>query len=166
MKREEFLDFAKGFSIICLLFSHTMDCSEFYIGSWITSFHMPIFFIIGGIIHSMKDGQETRSGDIVKLIQKRAFQFGIPYCIFCCLLAVFYTALSLISGNSSVGILTYVFRIVTLQGIDSLWFIPCYFAAELFLSLANLSKQTRWIAILICVSTMSYLTVAAEYPSF
>lgn len=165
MKRENYLDYAKGFATLCLLFSHTMNTSDYYIGSWITSFHMPIFFIIGGIIHSLKGAQYTTGADIVKLIQKRTFQLGVPYLVFGGILTLFYTALSLLSGGS-VHVFSYLISLLTLQGIDSLWFIPCYYMAELLLSLANLSKKTRWGAIVLCACTVCYLAFAKMYPSF
>ena len=73
MKREKHLDYVRGFAIICLLFSHTMNVAEHFSGVWITSFNMPIFFIIGGIIHGMKEKSNTSGKDILALIRKRAF---------------------------------------------------------------------------------------------
>ena len=74
--------------------------------------------------------------------------------------------LSLLSGNYDVAIFTYLFKIVTFQGIDSLWFIPCYFASELLLVIGNLSKNTKRFLFVICVCMAVYLAVATNYPSF
>lgn len=165
MGRERYLDYTKGLAIILMLFAHTMY-AENAIHIWIFSFHMPIFFIIGGIIRGMKEKSNTSGKDILALIRKRAFRLGIPYLFFCLVLSCFYTALSLLSVNSDIPISTYLYRIITLQGIDSLWFIPCYFMAEIYLSLSNISKHTKWIAVLLCVFTVIYLMLAEEYPSY
>lgn len=55
-KRLKHLDYSKGFGIIMLLLAHTMNIEDHYIGIWISSFFMPIFFVIDGIILFEKFG--------------------------------------------------------------------------------------------------------------
>lgn len=51
--RHKYIDYAKGLAIILMLFAHTMS-GENMINTWIFSFHMPIFFIISGILMAKK----------------------------------------------------------------------------------------------------------------
>lgn len=138
-KRLKYLDYAKGIGIIALLFAHTMNTEENYIGIWITSWFMPIFFIVSGIILQKKFRGGTTTSDILTLVKKRIFQLVIPFVIFCTLLALFYSGLSVVSGEKP-DIVSYIFRIVKFEGIDSLWFIPCYFLTELLMCILLLVK--------------------------
>lgn len=56
------IDAAKGFGILLVMFSHLID-----IGAYITSFYMPIFFIIAGYFMPRQ------------LIVKKAKRLLIPY---------------------------------------------------------------------------------------
>lgn len=138
MKRLKYLDYAKGFAILLMLFAHTMTDSN-YLHNWIFSFHMPIFFIIGGIILEKKFRRGTQPCDILVLLKKRAFQLGIPYLFWGILLALFYSALSIVSGNQP-KFFEYGLRLICFRGIDSLWFLPAYFFAELLTCLLLLIK--------------------------
>lgn len=133
-KRLVFLDNSKGFAILCMLFAHTMNVAEHRIGIWISSWFMPIFFIICGIILQKKYVEGATFSDFKRTLMKRAFQLGVPYLVFCSLLTAFYFILSRIA-NEPFDIIRYILRIVKLDGIDSLWFIPCYFIVEIFMIL-------------------------------
>lgn len=120
--RLKYLDYAKGFAIILMLFAHTMT-KENYIHRWIFAFHMPIFFIISGIILNRKFGGVTTLYDLVILLKKRIFQLGVPYFVWGLLLILFYTSLEIIS-HSPINAINSFWKLVSLRGIDSLWFFP------------------------------------------
>ena len=48
-KRLNYLDFVKGFAILLVVLGHIYDISN-PIKIWLYSFHMPLFFIISGIL--------------------------------------------------------------------------------------------------------------------
>ena len=52
--RLRYIDLTKGFAIILMLWGHTMTLVN-SIHIWIYSFHMPIFFIICGILIRIKE---------------------------------------------------------------------------------------------------------------
>ena len=135
MKRLEYLDQTKGVAILLMLFAHTGTGEA--INTWIFSFHMPVFFVISGILLYRKYGEsQVMRGQFASAFRRRAFQLGIPYVVFCLVLTVFYSALNLVSGQE-LRVAFYLEKTVSLQGIDSLWFLPVYFLAE-FLMLAFL----------------------------
>ena len=129
-KRLKYIDYSKGFAILCMVFAHTMNVEEHKIGIWITSWFMPIFFLICGIILHQKFKKGATPFEFIKVFKKRLFQLGIPYIVFCILLTVFYFALAKIAGEPF-DTIKYILRIIKLDGIDSLWFIPCYFIVEI-----------------------------------
>lgn len=146
-KRLKYIDYSKGFAILCMVFAHTMNVEEHKIGIWITSWFMPIFFLICGIILFKKFGGGATPIEFINVLKKRLFQLGIPYIVFCLLLTIFYFALAKIAGEPFDAI-KYIIRIIKLDGIDSLWFIPCYFIVEIAMVLllmirGNIGKIIR-----------------------
>jgi fucose 4-O-acetylase-like acetyltransferase len=137
--RKIYLDYAKGFAIILMLFAHVIS-GDNLIKTWIFSFHMPIFFIISGILLSDKWMTITPCGeDCIEFFKKRLFSLGIPYLFWGIILTAFYSFLEYFSGNQ-MNYKEYLFGLFSLQGIDSLWFIPCFFVAQL-LALFSLRKR-------------------------
>ena len=76
------------------------------------------------------DGRQTGFRDFKSHLIKRLKQIGVPYIVFCLVLIAFYFSLSLLS-HSDYNILESLFSVVTLKGIDSLWFLPVYFLSEM-----------------------------------
>lgn len=125
--RIRYIDYTKGFAILLMVFGHVEVCNE-YIYNWIYSFHMPIFFLISGILMYVR---ESNNGRIkwYDLLKKRFRQLAIPYTVFCLILALYFSLLQWISGEF-ITMSFYMGQIFTLRGILALWFLPCYAFAE------------------------------------
>lgn len=152
------LDYAKGFAIILLLCSHCMSSGN--IRAWITSFDMPIFFIISGILHTKKYPNGLAKKEIVPFIKKRFCRLIVPYFIFGTIMILFYQSLSFLSGKGfTIG--EKIFKLLTLQGIDSMWFLSCYFLAELLamIILYKIFDKIRLVfwGLMIGVAILSYI---------
>ena len=83
-KRLTYLDMVKGFGILLVILGHTYPDSN-SIKIWIYSFHMPLFFIISGILLNHTN---TEDKDIKSIIISKFKSLIIPY-IFFELLAIF-----------------------------------------------------------------------------
>lgn len=127
--RLRYIDLTKGFAIVLMLWGHTMTMVN-KIHIWIYSFHMPIFFIICGILIYMKESQDKNKYRTESLVIRRLYIAGIPYFIFGFLLTGFYSILN-IFANEPLSFGTRLFRLFTFQGIDSLWFLPTYVFADI-----------------------------------
>lgn len=53
MNRIASIDYTKGFAIIMLLLSHCIT-ENGYLKTWIFAWHMPIFFVICGILNTIR----------------------------------------------------------------------------------------------------------------
>ena len=127
-QRLAYIDIAKGFAILAMLFGHTAPGDD--VNTWIFIFHMPLFFIVGGILLFYRTGGCFLSCvGLKQLFKNRCQNLLKPYIIFCLFLCFFYTILSYI-GRDGFPIQYYI-RTVTFLGVDSLWFIPCYFWSEM-----------------------------------
>lgn len=128
--RLKYLDYTKGFAILLMLLGHCMSDKNL-LHNWIYSFHMPIFFVVCGCLTAMKyDGRQIGFTDFQSHLIRRLKQIGVPYIVFCLVLIAYYFSLSLLS-HSDYNILESLFSVVTLKGIDSLWFLPVYFLSEM-----------------------------------
>lgn len=151
-KRLNFIDNARGLAILLVVFGHCIP-GEGLVKVWIFSFHIPLFFIISGYLLGLKDENEL---DINELVQNRIKTLILPYFIFSICLAVFYLLLDFISKGLTIDkIQEYIIRIVTFQGMESLWFIPCLFLAELIFTYMLLNLKKSYIAVLIGISLIS-----------
>ena len=77
-KRLKFLDCAKGIAILLLILSHCMS-DESMLKTWIFSFHMPIFFIVCGILQAQKFPNGQTLDLIGPFLKKRCRQMLLPY---------------------------------------------------------------------------------------
>lgn len=120
-----FIDYTKGFAILLMVLSHCIP-GEGIIKIWIFAFHMPIFFIICGYLINHRQQVICNKESIIK----RFKSLYKPYFILGSPLLFFYFALGVYTENLT-NFNHKLIHFITLQGIDSLWFIPVYFCAEL-----------------------------------
>lgn len=79
-KRILCLDYSKGIAILLLLLSHCMSGTSI-LKTWIFSFHMPIFFIICGILAAGNYPDGIRVNRFGSYLKKRCIQLLLPYFI-------------------------------------------------------------------------------------
>lgn len=155
-KRLNYIDTIKGFAILIMILSHSMG-DENIIKTWISSFNMPLFFIISGFLSAYK---HIEKNEIKNIIKNKLLKLMIPYTVFSLCLTAFYSILKYISnGNVLDCIYTNLTRIITLKGVDSLWFIPCLFIAEItfYLIIINFGNKIAYISSIIIYFVCSYL---------
>lgn len=139
-KRLNYFDMAKGIGIFLVILGHLQGEYFFSLSPvfsplcvWIFSFHMPLFFIISGMLINYKNDTEK---DLKTLIFKRFKSIGVPYLWF----SLFYflaVVFAYIKGNIGIDtLITQVYYVLSLYGMSVLWFLPALFMGEvLFLFL-------------------------------
>lgn len=75
----------------------------------------------------------------------REYILGIPYLFWGGVLGAFYTGLDIIAGTPYLW-KSRIFKLLTLQGIGSLWFIPIYIIAEFVMKVIRNNKWRRTLA--------------------
>ena len=157
MERRTSLDYAKGLAILLLIVSHCVP-GEGILKTWIFSFHMPVFFVICGVLHEMRCQNGECAPNLLTFIIKRTKQLLIPYFVFGIVLIGFYQMLHMLAGQA-LDLKSQLIQLITLQGIESMWFIPCYFVTELLYLyfIQRLHPRTRLIMNLGIVTAISYL---------
>jgi len=125
-KRLTYFDMAKGFGIILVVLGHIEYVSE-PLRAWISSFHMPLFFMISGMLIALKQEDEK---DLQALIVKKAKGIIVPYLWF----SLIYIPIDIMNLYiNNVDMHTFIQNILdsaTFSGVSVMWFLPALFIAE------------------------------------
>ena len=126
IKRLNWIDQAKGFTIFLVVYGHNFPITEKYI----YSFHMPLFIMISGFFHPNISSFEN--------LKKRFKSIMIPYFIWSILLYIFWFFLGRAYGDSGKLNLSPIKNLIGVfysQGDRDymdwgipLWFLPCIFS--------------------------------------
>lgn len=128
MDRIRSIDYVKGIAILLLVVSRCL--SGGFLRSWITSFDMPVFFIICGILNTMRNPEGIPFRKFSSWLKHRIKQIFVPYFVFGLLYILFIGMLSFISGGKFI-LMDELISLFSLKGVASMWFLPVYFFAEL-----------------------------------
>ena len=139
-KRLNYFDMAKGIGVFLVLLGHLQGDTFFNLSpfvlplcTWIFSFHMPLFFIIAGMLMRYKNDSTK---EMKELISRRFKGIMIPYLWF----SLFYflvVVFALIKGGIKINtLLIQAWYVISMYGMNVLWFLPALFMGEvLFLYL-------------------------------
>lgn len=138
--REKWVDIVKGISIVLVVYGHLIF-SENFLCRWIYSFHIPIFFMISGILLSIKENWKEQNAKTI--IIKKAKQIIYPYVTFSFLVLIY----SMIMNHEK--ILEILQKTILLEGYNTLWFLPCLFIAECLFIVIQKNKINNIKAVLV-----------------
>ena len=155
------LDSLRGFGILLVVWGHISRSAGLV--SWIFSFHMPLFFIISGMLFHERQFLDSFKKKVARLL--------IPYLFFGIVTFAYWALIErLFRGGSGfvVNALTNIF--LARAGTSNypqnavLWFLPCLFVTEmLFLGTFTLVKSKRAIrhdwAVAATLATVSFLSI-------
>ncbi len=161
--RLNYLDAARGIAIICVIIGH-MNLRNRLISQYIYSFHMPIFFIISGMLFAY--GETWRMRSLRDNIKRKALNLLYPYVMYS-ILSIIVIALEAARHGSLRNFLTKVsiagVNTLKLDGIQTLWFLPALFIAEaVFLILHKLVRNKKSA----CMFTLGVAFVTTIYAVF
>ena len=158
-KRLTYLDMTKGVGIFLVILGHIEYIREDTL-RWISSFHMPLFFFVGGILAYTKRDEKL---PLVSALAGKARGILIPYAAFSVILLTMNTVSCLLDpGTVTVAQLQRQYAdVLTGYGIHILWFLPAYFiAGALFLVLnRGFKPAVRNIAVLTMAAAAYAVTV-------
>ena len=140
--RIQWVDIAKGITIILMIIGHTGIPRS--ISNWIFSFHMPLFFIMSGLTTNW--GKDSFSSFVMRRVRRILYPFIWYSLIMLGLLRLFgldHTQCSVLSG----------------WGGYALWFVPVLFMGQLisgfFLIVLNIRKDVILLLLMIFLSFVS-----------
>ena len=154
-KRLDHLDMAKGIGIFLVALGHMEDIAT---GTrvWISSFHMPLFFIISGILMAVKNEPEK---DYRESVKKRFRGIIIPYLWFS--LSYFIIDIGNLNIVHNIDLHTFIVDTIdsaTFYGMSVLWFLPALFLASVgFLFLKKKLPDKAVAPLLIVTAVICYV---------
>ena len=141
-KRINWIDIAKGITIILMVIGHTIPYNSLNI--FIFSFHMPLFVILSGITYKMPINKE----DLKSRIKKYCKQLLIPYILTLLICTVVFTYINndfsflkvvkqfiknLCWGNGC----DYTLFGVNFNGVSPIWFLVALFFSKIVFDVIN-----------------------------
>lgn len=150
-KRISYIDMAKGIGILLVVFGHSSFPTP-EINQWISSFHMPLFFLLSGILLAHTNAHEQAMGTLAK---KKARGILIPYLSFSILSMIFSVILDTASLKSYLP--NALLQTIVFYGISVLWFLPALFFGEmifLFIRKHTALGITVLISACICLASV------------
>lgn len=137
--RIDWIDMAKGYGIILVILGH-LGVGK--LGTWIYTFHMPLFFFLSGYVFSSKYDFNTFIKRKLQSIILPYFALGIPMIIFQFIWKVFYE-----KGN--IHIMDLFLSLLVQRRFLTLWYLACLFWLNIgFYCLVKYSKSPRKNAVL------------------
>ncbi len=160
------IDATKAFAIFCIVVAHN---DYGWLGSYLYSFHIPIFFFISGLFFNCE-----KENDFIFFVKKRAKNLLIPYFSIAALLYIFWFFVGRkfgASGELNLSVFKNLLGIFYAQGgieyMDwgvPLWFLPCLFLTSIsFYFIAKLKKN---ILIFLLISLIFLAFITDSYLTF
>lgn len=140
-KRIIWLDFARGLAALGVMYDHVLP---WYVGvgKWIYTWHIPIFFIISGILLEVKD--DWRSKTYKELFVKDMKHLMYPYLVFNIIETVIMSFMFPVKD-----VLVGVFHFCILDGLQVLWFLSALLVARIVFF--QLMKRTDRKAVMMTI---------------
>lgn len=155
-----YVDLAKGIAVLSMVLCHV--CAIPYIYAWIYSFHMPIFFIISGILLSNKNMFDKQSFE--KNFIRKLKTIIWPYLTF----SVIYSCLAIVGDtlvkNTDASFI-WIIKLTVYYfvfGYHALWFLPTMFIANILFSVFH-SLSKNWARFLIDGFLLIGTSIIAQY---
>lgn len=136
-KRIVYLDMAKGVGIVLMVAGHligslqSIDNKSYFspLYQWIASFHMPLFFIISGILLHITREEEK---DMRQIVSRKARTLLLPYASFSLIYFVInvWTCIFQPELLKFPELWKFFIYSVTLRGVSVMWFLPALFIGE------------------------------------
>ena len=156
-KRIEWIDIAKGFSIILVVYGHSGLSSIPYVGDWFGAFRMPFFFFVSGLLFN--PDRYVRSTDFIKSKWPTLIR---PFIIFSLIVFACFFIIDREQFSERLG------NFVTIGwGGYALWFIPVLVMTEfVFLLICKIltNRLSRTITIII-LSILGFITYKLAVPN-
>lgn len=158
-KRLDYLDMAKGIGILLVVIGHLQGKDIFALSpyilpicTWIFSFHMPLFFIVSGILINYKKDLDK---DLNVLAKRRFRGIMVPYyCFSVCYLSVVLYALIIERSIMPGTLFVNLWYVLSTYGMSVLWFLPALFLGELVFLYLFKKFDTRKSIIILLILTM------------
>lgn len=146
------IDIAKGIGILLMIFGH---CD--YIGTaqrWVYSFHMPLFFVLSGILYSYKKEYNLSFKDI---LLRKVKGLLIPYFLFSLAYIGYMVFFKMVKGFFSwEDIKAVIIHTLTMVGEGNFWFIPTLFFSTILFHVLRSEKIRNLVSVIVFAAVVLF----------
>lgn len=165
IERLKWVDIAKGIAILCVIIGHSITKQK-YLWTWnfIYSFHMPLFFLVGGYLFKEKP--------IKKFFKDSSRRLLVPYFF----VAIIFTIYKVLTSNAALKALatqtkTYLYAsnrgtefIKNVDYTGAIWFLAALFVAGFIFNMVLKIKDNRLqFLTIVSLSVLGYLLRYIKY---
>ncbi len=124
LQRIKWVDLLRGLGIILVILGHINNCPDL-LQRWIYSFHMPLFFFVGGIVYKKRGIRED--------IRRRFVSLMFPYFIYGMISQFYFGIIGVLGGEKGEAWNWSIYTNLLYGQYDKiaynkvLWFLPCFF---------------------------------------
>lgn len=138
--RIEWIDIAKGISILVILYAHVFDTG--LITGFVHLFHVPVFFVLSGLVWKKAQRSKDFLLDLLKGLIIPYFIAGIVSILIYLLLGSFFSKNSMSISDCILGLFYANSRTGLMKWCRPLWFLPCLFMVKIIWELiANIKNK-------------------------
>lgn len=149
-KRIAYLDIARGIGMILVVMGH-VEYVNSTLRQFISAFHMPLFFLISGIL--IWERQEQKRS-LRELIKHKLRSIMLPYAVFSLLSFVIEGSRIAIKGLAEWPVVfRQLYQSLCLQGVSTLWFLPALFMSELIFIAIHKKTKNGWTIVIVSAIT-------------
>ena len=159
--RLDWIDTIKGIGIILVVVGHHLRGLS-WINTWISSFHMPLFFLVTGYLYAYR---QSWNFSIHKFFTNKIKGLLYPYATLSLIILiwhfVFYNIFFTNSHPESSTIEVFLLTITT-YGYHALWFLPCLFLSSILFHLITKHNVHHLVCIFLMISLVlvNYILVS------
>lgn len=154
-ERIEWIDLAKGFSIILVVYGHSGLSAVPFLGDWFAAFRMPFFFIVSGLLFSI-----SKYPTFISFLKRRWLTLVRPYFIFSLTLML---GIWILHPDS----IAFIIKDIVIKGWGgyALWFIPILFFTEIvyFFICKYIDIKSLRFLFLLCSAIIGYITYKLDF---
>ena len=127
-ERVTYLDMAKGVGILLVILGHEADL-PLAARQFVTSFHMPLFFILSGMAVCLTGEKERPFSQILKRKSRSIMRPYFIFSVLCLIMEVFCAGV--LKNVLWETVREHLWATVCLAGASVFWFLPALFFGEL-----------------------------------
>ena len=146
-KRLDYLDMTKGFGIILVVMGHIIY-TEAHVMVWISSFHMPLFFVVTGVLMALKDEDHSKP---LEVIRRKAKGLLVPYFWFSLMDFILDIGNVLLNKIDVHTFTVNAISSLTLYGKSVLWFLTALFFTQCYFVLLRSRLSDKMVPLIVVV---------------
>lgn len=145
--RMEWLDYSKAVGILLVVIAHALE-KDNLINIYSYSFHLPLFFLLGGV--TIKEN--TFQLKFIDIIKKYARTIIIPYYFYAFFIVVIELLKNILQNDATYAATQDILlRWILMRGLKADWFLPCLFFSKIFFVGCFKTVKNRYARIVMVV---------------